>query len=649
MLCLLLVPLLPGLLWCLWAFWRERELRLALVACFLGVMIVRQLVNVPPSGAGFGELALQQRLAPVLLDLLANILASLAAIAIGRSIVERNRAEQIHWNAMEAFRSLADVFNAERGSFEESLDELLAIGCKHLASDIGLLSRVDGEDYEICALRAPAEIPIARGDRMPLGDTFCSQTVGRDQLLALERTTSGVWAEHPGRQRLGFASYLGAPVRTGNRIVGTLCFAGMEPRRRRFSGSEKQLLDMMARWVGSALTQRQAWEGLSDFARRQQTSLELSRHALHASNAELLQESVTRIASALDVPFVAVLEASADASQPGGGDDLAITASVGWTEGARESRTAIADTLLAPTLANGETVAIADLASGRHAKRPAFFGSHEIASVACLPIAGAEQAIGALCIASAEVREFGEDELDFLHLSTNLLASARATRSNVALSEATPQDDSQASQSEGQPRSLRRASQRDNAPDRRRVGVDAAVGELETAMRGALDPKVSLVLDLAAMNADVRMFRYEFERVLWGLVLRIAELASDSAELRVETALVGGLAEAGAVGLESNDFVTLGVTLRGTELDNEALSKLLDGEEAPGARTREAPTGMRRLPLPRIRRLLRAVGGDISAHSGEREGTTLTAYLPARSQRDTRRQRVAQQPAQASP
>ena len=667
MLWLLLAPLVPGLLWCLWVFWKERELRLVLVAGFLAAMLVRQLANAPPAGAGFGELALQQQLAPVLLDLAANILALLAAIAIGRSIVERNRAEQVHWNAMEAFRSLARVFNSERDSFEEALDDLLSLGSAHLGAEIGLLSRIDGEDYEIRALSGPEDLPIAPGDRLTLSQTFCSQTVGRDQLLAIEDTGAGAWAEHAARGRLGFASYFGAPVRIGDRIVGTLCFAGTEARRHRFSGSEKQLLDMMAHWVGSGLAKREAWEGLGELARRQQTSLELSRHALDATGADLLQESVSRIASALDVPYVAVLETKPrsnenGASENGGDDELSITAGVGWRAGTLESRVAISNTLLEPALSKGETVAIADLGVGQHGQQPAFFEAHEIAATACVPIIGAEQQIGVLCVAAVEAREFRQDELDFLRLSTNLIASARGAQASGDVAESSSDNERQRSESAAAPPAERRGARRDNAPDRRRVAVDAAVSELEPALRAALGSNLALELDLSAASSEVRMFRYEFERVLWGLVLRVAELASDpanlessadsadptdSASLRIETRRLG----AGEAGSRSADFVTLGVTASGTKLDNAAMSKLLDSEEAPSARTREAPTGMRRLPLPRIRRLLRAVGGDISAHSGERDGTTLTSYLPARSlrsQSDAPGRGIARQTSHAS-
>ena len=129
------------------------------------------------------------------------------------------------------------------------------------------------------------------------------------------------------------------------------------------------------------------------------------------------------------------------------------------------------------------------------------------------------------------------------------------------------------------------------------------------------------------------MLRYEFERILWGLVTRVSELADGEGELRVETRALAPNGE----GATSESFVTLGLCATRATLDSDAMSDWLDRDEAtrrPGSGKRSAAN--RRLSLPRIRRLLRAVGGDISAHSSEREGTTLVAYLPALPEKSER-------------
>ena len=39
-------------------------------------------------------------------------------------------------------------------------------------------------------------------------------------------------------------------------VVGTLCFGGREPRKRRFTATDKDLLNLMSQWIGSDFERR---------------------------------------------------------------------------------------------------------------------------------------------------------------------------------------------------------------------------------------------------------------------------------------------------------------------------------------------------------------------------------------------------------
>ena len=625
---LLLAPLAPGLIWCSWVLWRERDLRLLLVATLLAVLAGRQFVVAPPEAEGLAQLVLTQQLAPLLADFAVNLLASLAAIAIGRSVVERNRAEQVHWEGMEALRSLATFFNAPHQNFNEALDELLRLGCEQLRTEIGLVSRIEGDEYDVLAICGPETLSLHRGERLPLADTFCHQTAQRDQVVAIEDTSVGAWKQHPAAARLGFGSYLGAPLRVNDAILGTLCFAGVGPRRGRFSGTDNQILGLMAHWVGKTMAEREAWRGLGKLTRQQQASLELSRQALHRAEPERLHASIERIAYALDTPLAAVLQVERRRSQSDDPDGLLLTAGIGWRDGTLGSIVPIAETCLGPALFKGETVAIENFANSDGLGQPALFESHEVMAAACVPIASADRQVGILAVCSPEARAFREDELSFLRLSANLLASAHTAES----------PDEQAARGRSDPSVAaggKRAARPVLAADRRRVAVDAAVDELEELLRGAAGPGVRLVLDLAASGGETRMFRHEFERILWGLVLQATDLARGQGELRIETRRLA----AGGGDATSDAFLTLAVGTTHAALDGEAMSDLMDRDGLPHrdddaqspmrTRPREKTTASRRVSLPRIRRMLRSVGGDLSAQSGVGEGTTFTAYLPA--------------------
>ena len=635
---LVLAPLAPGLVWSVWSLSRERDLRLALVVCFLAALVGRQLVGGPPAIESLGQWALSPNSAPLLVDFATHLLASLAAIAIGRSIVERNRAEQVHWKSMETLRSIATFFDSPGQPLDEALHKLLSLGCKHLELEIGLISRVAGERYEILALQSKETLRVAQGQCLALDETFCRQTLERNQVLAIENTAASQWDQHPGGATFGVASYLGMPVGRDTGLLGTLCFAGTSPRKR-FSGTDKQFLGLMAHWVEHAMAKHEADQTLDELTRRQQVCLELSQRTLRRGGPDLLSESVTRIASALDAPFAALLQVEAGEAIASGEDDVAlrIAAGTGWNEGTLGKRVRVASSFLANVHFKGETIVVQDFATEMPGARPSFFDGHPIGAAACVPIADAERQLGVLCVCATEGRSFDREELDFLRLGANLLASALTTGTigNPALGQAREQGNDPEAATTPEPRaalSPKRVTRRSSiTTDRRRLPVDASIRALEATLRDAAG--VQLSLDLAASTSEVRMFAYEFERIVWGLVARVSELANGEGELRVETRTV---APNGA-GATSESFVTLGLHATRARLDSGAMSDWLDRDEAtrhPGSGKHSVAN--RRLSLPRIRRLLRAMGGDISAHSSEREGTTLVAYLPTLPEKSAR-------------
>ena len=60
-----------------------------------------------------------------------------------------------------------------------------------LRTDIALLTRIEGSECAILALRGPGTLPVSPGDRVAVRDTFCGQIIETDQPLAIEHTGAG--------------------------------------------------------------------------------------------------------------------------------------------------------------------------------------------------------------------------------------------------------------------------------------------------------------------------------------------------------------------------------------------------------------------------------------------------------------------------
>jgi GAF domain-containing protein len=202
-------------------------------------------------------LGLDAASAAALAGLAAGVAALFAVRAFAVTLEELELAEALHWGSMQGVRAVTELAADRRGLLDERLHSLLELGCERFGLEIGLVSRILGERYELRALRAPDGFPVEAGSVLRLGDTLCRHTAAGGRPLALEQVSEAPWARPPGTDPLGLEAYLGTPVAAGDRRYGTLVFASRSPAAQRFTASHKDLLALMAQWISVEL-ERQA-------------------------------------------------------------------------------------------------------------------------------------------------------------------------------------------------------------------------------------------------------------------------------------------------------------------------------------------------------------------------------------------------------
>lgn len=180
-----------------------------------------------------------------------NALALMGLIALARFLRELERAETLHWESMEGVRGLTELAARRGVPVSERLPMLLELGCARLGLEIGLLSRVRGERYEVVALHAPDDYPVSPGDSFRLDETPCRAALASDRPVAIARAGEAGWSELPAATAFGFEAYLATAIRVGEKSIGTLVFASRRPRGARFTASHKDLLALMAQWLGA--------------------------------------------------------------------------------------------------------------------------------------------------------------------------------------------------------------------------------------------------------------------------------------------------------------------------------------------------------------------------------------------------------------
>jgi hypothetical protein len=233
---------------------RSGETRVLLLTGVLGLLGIRQCAAL---WQGWGApLRLDAATGSAAAGLAASVLGLLAVIAVARILRELDRAETLHWEGMEGVRGLTELAARRELEIEEKLPRLLGMGCERLGLEIGIVSRVRGERYEVLAIHAPEGFPVSRGAAFALGETYCRSTLASDRPVAVSRVADAHWTDHPARSAFRFGAYLASAVRIGKEPFGTLVFASLEPRKERFTATHKDLLALMAQWLGAELERK---------------------------------------------------------------------------------------------------------------------------------------------------------------------------------------------------------------------------------------------------------------------------------------------------------------------------------------------------------------------------------------------------------
>ncbi|MGB4069094.1 MAG: PAS domain S-box protein [Nitrospira sp.] len=194
-----------------------------------------------------------------------------AIIGLFSDITERKQAEQALWKSRQAIRALHDISSAQGHSFKERVEALLQLGCRFFDLPIGMETFVRGDELEVGQVHALG-MAFHPGMRVALSKTYCSEALRQNGTLSFEHAgASPEWQQHPAYAALKLESYIGTAMNGQERTYGTLCFASVEPRQKPFTYSERDFIQLMARWLGGEMDRRSALDALSQSEERYRT------------------------------------------------------------------------------------------------------------------------------------------------------------------------------------------------------------------------------------------------------------------------------------------------------------------------------------------------------------------------------------------
>ncbi len=178
------------------------------------------------------------------------------ALLLGLLRSTRRSTQRLMQRQQAALRALNEIAALPSLTRTEQLRQALRLGADHFRMPLGIISRIEGEQYQVLVQVSPVGT-LRDGQQFELGDTYCSLALQQDEALAITHMADSTHRGHPCYGQFALESYIGTVVRVAGKPFGTLAFANPQPRRCPFDDADRDFLGLFARWVGAMLERQQ--------------------------------------------------------------------------------------------------------------------------------------------------------------------------------------------------------------------------------------------------------------------------------------------------------------------------------------------------------------------------------------------------------
>ncbi len=224
--------------------------------------------------------------------------------AFVRDIRKRKEIEQEKRAGESAIHALYKVASAPNLNFDQRIQGLLALGRKYFKFELGFLGSIHGDRYKIIAVQKSKQVEflVKPGDELDLDKTFCGETFRSGKLICFESAQESKWCEHPAYDGSGLEAYIGTPVVVGKVPYGVLGFASFSKRTKPFKDSDRQIIKLMAQWVGNEIERQQANRALERELQRSKLLRKITQEIRQSLDVQtVFQTTVNQVGAAFKV------------------------------------------------------------------------------------------------------------------------------------------------------------------------------------------------------------------------------------------------------------------------------------------------------------------------------------------------------------
>lgn len=127
-------------------------------------------------------------------------------------------------------------------------------------------------------------LPIKQGDIFDLEQILCHEALCSKEAICCAIAADSTWCNLSNNVSLKVEAYLGTRILVSGQVYGLLCFASLKHRHSPFKEGDRQLLKLMAQWLGNEIE-------------RQQANLALEQQNFELKQAKLAAETANRAKS----------------------------------------------------------------------------------------------------------------------------------------------------------------------------------------------------------------------------------------------------------------------------------------------------------------------------------------------------------------
>ncbi len=224
-----------------------------------------------------------------------------AAVFAGFDLTWRKQAERELRFSEASIRALYEVSADPTLSFDQRLQRLLELGCEWFELEIGLLGRLGGDRLEVIAAHPP-RCAVSSGSVLTSDRPGSEALEAAPGFRAIQSPVDTEGESDPPASQDPTPAYFGTPVTVAGQIYGSLSFSSPHPRRRPFTAVERELLKLMAQWIGGELERQQAATALAQAFHRSLLLRQITQKIRQSLDThQILQTTATQLGRALQV------------------------------------------------------------------------------------------------------------------------------------------------------------------------------------------------------------------------------------------------------------------------------------------------------------------------------------------------------------